>query len=166
MKNISKLAFILLFLPLFAFAEMKIAVIDIQGAILTSDEAKEFVEKVKKELSPDAEKIANLEKEGKKLQERMKTDAAIMSGEEKKKLGEQIEEKAVSYKYLVGKFQNAQKEKQQELVKLMNPKVEAAVKQVLQEGQYDLVLQKQALLFSKPELEITSKVVELLNKNR
>ena len=87
-----------------------------------------------------------------------------MSESEKKKLTESIEEKVVNYKYLVGKLQNTQKQKQQELLALMNPKVEAAVKTMLAEGTYDLVLQRQALIFSNPELDITPKLTEMLNK--
>ena len=59
---------------------------------------------------------------------------------------------------------NMIKQKQQELLRLMNPKVETAVKTLLAENKYDLVLQRQALVFSNAELDITAKLTEMLNK--
>jgi len=147
-----------------ANAELKVAVLDVQRAILESDEAKQFIAQLQKEIAPDAEKVKKIETDAKKMQARLAKDGAIMSESEKKKLTESIEEKVVNYKYLVGKLQNTQKQKQQELLALMNPKVEAAVKTMLAEGTYDLVLQRQALIFSNPELDITPKLTEMLNK--
>ncbi|MBL4584048.1 MAG: OmpH family outer membrane protein [Pseudomonadales bacterium] len=147
----------------FAFAELKIVVLDVQRAILASDEAVRFIEQVQKEVAPDAEKVKKIETSAKKLQTQLANSGAIMSEAEKKKLTESIEEKVVNYKYLVGKLQNTQKQKQQELLKLMNPKVEMAIKKLLEENKYDLVLQRQALIFANSELDITSKLTDMLN---
>jgi outer membrane protein len=147
-----------------AMAELKIAVLDMQRAILESNEAVAFIKQVQKEVAPDAEKVKKIEASAKKLQDQLAKDGAIMSESEKKKLTESIEEKLVNYKYLVGKLQNTQKQKQQELLRLMNPKVETAVKTLLAENKYDLVLQRQALVFSNAELDITAKLTEMLNK--
>ena len=149
-----------------AVAELKVAVLDMQRAILESDEAVAFIQRIQVEVAPDAEKVKKIETSARKLQERLAKDGAIMSESEKKKLTESIEEKVVNYKYLVGKLQATQKQKQQELLALMNPKVEAAVKLLLAENKYDLVLQRQALIFSNTELDITAKLTEILNKNK
>ncbi|MDF1642875.1 MAG: OmpH family outer membrane protein [Pseudomonadales bacterium] len=169
MKLLKSMACALVLLPgMFftsvAMAELKIAVLDMQRAILESNEAVAFIKQVQKEVAPDAEKVKKIEASAKKLQDQLAKDGAIMSESEKKKLTESIEEKLVNYKYLVGKLQNTQKQKQQELLRLMNPKVETAVKTLLAENKYDLVLQRQALVFSNAELDITAKLTEMLNK--
>ncbi|MBV1915378.1 MAG: OmpH family outer membrane protein [Pseudomonadales bacterium] len=147
-----------------AFAELKVAVLDVQKAILESTEAKQFITNLQKEIAPDADKLKKIESEAKKMQARLAKDGAIMSESERKKLTESIEEKGVNYKYLVSKLQNKQKQKQQELLRMMNPKVEAAIKVILDENKYDLVLQRQALIYSNPELDISAKLTEMLNK--
>ena len=147
-----------------ASAELKVAVLDVQKAILESNEAKQFISTLQKEIAPDADKLKKIEGEAKKMQARLAKDGAIMSESERKKLTESIEEKGVNYKYLVGKLQNKQKQKQQELLRMMNPKVEAAIKTILDENKYDLVLQRQALIYSNPELDISAKLTEMLNK--
>lgn len=147
-----------------AMAELKVAVLDMQRAILESNEAVAFIKQVQKEVAPDAEKVQKIEASAKKMQGQLAKDGAIMSESEKRKLTESIEEKLVNYKYLVGKLQNTQKQKQQELLRLMNPKVEAAVKTLLEENKYDLVLQRQALVFANSTLDITAKLTEMLNK--
>lgn len=147
-----------------AFAELKVAVLDVQKAILESNEAKQFITALQKEIAPDTDKLKKIESEAKKMQSQLAKDGAIMSELERKKLTEAIEEKGVNYKYLVGKLQNTQKRKQQELLQLMNPKVEAAIKVLLENNKYDLVLQRQALIYSNPELDISAKLTEMLNK--
>ena len=149
-----------------AVAELKVAVLDVQTAVLSSDEAKKFIEQVKKETGPDEEKLKCISEEGRKLQERMQKDGPIMSEDEKRKLAEKIEEKAVNYKYLVGKLQSTQRDKQQELLSKMNPKVEKAVTEIIKAEQFDLVLQRQAVVYAVSALDITAKVTDRINQQK
>lgn len=147
-------------------AEMKIAVLDVQAAVLSSDDAKKFIEQVKKETGPDEEKLKNISAEGQKLQERMQKDGPVISENERRKLAEQIEEKAVTYKYLVGKLQSTQRDKQQELLAKMNPKVEKSVRELIKAEQYDLVLQRQAVVYATDAIDITAKVTDRINQQK
>ena len=149
-----------------AVAELNVAVLDMQRAILESDEAVAFIKQTQAEVAPDAEKVKKIETSARKLQERLVKDGAIMSESEKKKLIESIEEKEVNFKYLVGKLQNTQKQKQQELLALMNPKVQIALNTLLEDSKYDLVLRRQSLIFSNEALDITAKLTAILNKNK
>ena len=108
--------------------------------------------------------MRKLQADAQKLQERMQKDGAIMSETERRELAEQLEEMAVNYKYLLGKLQTAQKEKQQQLLTQMNPKLEQAVREVLSEERYDLVLQRQALVFAADSIDITEKVTARLDQ--
>ncbi|MDY6829746.1 MAG: OmpH family outer membrane protein [Pseudomonadota bacterium] len=146
------------------FAELKIAVLDVQRAVLQSQEAQAFVQQVQEQLGPDETKVRKLQADAQKLQERMQKDGAIMSETERRELAEQLEEMAVNYKYLLGKLQTAQKEKQQQLLTQMNPKLEQAVREVLSEERYDLVLQRQALVFAADSIDITEKVTARLDQ--
>ncbi len=164
LKPIAPLAIALWCLASPAFAELKIAVLDVQRAVLQSEEAQAFVQQVQEQLGPDETKVRKLQADAQKLQERMQKDGAIMSEAERRELAEQLEEMAVNYKYLLGKLQSAQKEKQQQLLTQMNPKLEQAVREVLSEERYDLVLQRQALVFASDSIDITAKVTARLDK--
>ena len=64
------------------------------------------------------------------------------------------------------KLQKSQNESQQELLAELGPKLEEAIQAVIKEGDYGLILERRALIFAKPEYDITKKVTEKLNLKR
>ncbi|WP_315982403.1 OmpH family outer membrane protein [Aliamphritea spongicola] len=46
----------------------------------------------------------------------------------------------------------------------MRPRLDAVIRDMIEKGGYDVVINKQSTIYAKPELDITAKVVELLNK--
>ncbi len=149
-----------------AVAEGKIAVIDIQAAILGSEQAKERIAELKKEYAPDQNVIKSLAQDIQKLQAKMEQDAAVMSESEKKKLAKDVEEKAVDYQFNIKKIQKSQNESQQELLAELSPKLEEAIQEIISEGTYAIILERRAAIFVAPEYDITKKVTEKLNLKR
>lgn len=149
-----------------AIAETKIAVIDVQAAILGSEQAKERIAELKKQYAPDQNELKSLAEQIQKLQVKLEQDAAVMSESEKKKLGKDIEDKAVDYQFNLKKLQKAQNDSQQELLTDLGPKLEEAIQAVIKEGDYGIILERRALLFAKPDYDITKKVTEKLNLKR
>ncbi len=149
-----------------ASAETKIAVIDIQAAILGSEQAKERIAELKKEYAPEQNEIKALAQAIQNLQKKMEQDAAVMSESEKKKLAKDVEDKAVDYQFKVKKIQKSQNESQQELLAELSPKLEQAIQAIIGEGTYSLILERRAAIFVAPEHDITKKVTEKLNLNR
>lgn len=147
-------------------AESKIAVIDIQTAILSSEQAKERIAELKKEFAPEQNEIKELAQDIQKLQAKMEQDAAVMSESEKKKLAKDVEDKAVDYQFKIKKIQKSQNESQQELLAELSPKLEKAIQEIIAEGTYSLILERRAAIFVSPEHDITKKVTEKLNLNR
>jgi len=155
-----------LFAGSMAMAEAKIAVIDVQAAILSSEQAKERIAELKKQYAPDQNELKDLAEQIQKLQAKIEQDAAVMSESEKKKLGKDIEDKAVDYQFNLKKLQKSQNESQQELLAELGPKLEEAIQAVIKDGDYGLILERRALIFAKPEYDITKKVTEKLNLKR
>lgn len=149
-----------------AVAEGKIAVIDIQAAILGSEQAKERIAELKKEYAPDQNEIKSLAQDIQKLQAKMEQDAAVMSESEKKKLAKEVEDKAVDYQFNIKKIQKSQNESQQELLAELSPKLEQAIQEIISEGTYSIILERRAAIFVAPEYDITKKVTEKLNLKR
>ena len=146
-----------------ALAEVKVAVIDVQAAILGSEHAKERIAELKKQYAPDQKEIKDLGVEIQKLQVKIEQDAAVMSESEKKNLGKQIEDKAVDYQFLAQKLQKAQSTSQQELMAELSPKLQQAIETIIEQGTYTVILERKSAIYVSPDYDITRKVTEQLN---
>lgn len=62
-----------------AFAEMKIAVLNYQMALLESDAAKQYAVDAEKKFGPQLNKLKNLERDAKALQDKLVSNGSKMS---------------------------------------------------------------------------------------
>ena len=90
-----------------AAAELKIAVLDTQRALVSSEEAKALLEQVQSELKKEEEEVNALGAEIQALQEKLQTDGEVMSPTEQRKAQTDIEDKRIDYEFLVNKLQKA-----------------------------------------------------------
>ena len=148
----------------FAQAEMKIAVVDMQRAVLASDEAKVAVEKFRAAKQDDIDTISKLETELKGIQEKIAKDGDIMSEDERRKLKNSFEEKATTYKFHRQNMQKAEQQELQQLAQAMEPKMQKALKTIIDENKYDLVVRPEMVIFNGPGTDITKLLLEQLNK--
>lgn len=147
----------------FAQAEMKIAVVDMQRAVLASDEAKVAVEKFRGEKKSEIDTITTLELELKSIQDKIAKDGEIMSEDERRKLKNSFEEKATTYKFHRQNMQKAEQQELQQLAQMMEPKMQKALKAIIDENKYDLVLRPEMVIFNGPSTDITKLLLEQLN---
>ena len=99
-----------------AFAELKIAVVNVQRAIGESNEAKALIAKLEADTSADQAAIKALGADITKVQEKFNKDGDVMSDAEKRKLQKEIEDKQIDYQFRVNKFQKTVNERQQEIL--------------------------------------------------
>lgn len=146
-----------------AFAETKIGVVDIRAALFSSDAAKAFSQEMAGQFKTQEMEVRSVQESGHKLQERIKKDAAIMSDTERTKLALELEEKAKEFKYLKGKLDNAVATKKQEFIQESKPKVDEVLKDIVETENFDLIMPREAVVYSAQSLDITAKVIEKLN---
>jgi outer membrane protein len=144
-------------------AELKIAVIDQLAALGKSTSAQTMLEDLKKSLEKEKNEILAIEKGIKDLVEKEKRDGAVMSQDQRAKLLKDIEDKKIDYNFMGQKWQKRQQEGQQEILKTLGPKFEKALEAVIKDGKYDIVLAKQAVVFSAATIDITDQVTTKLN---
>jgi outer membrane protein len=149
-----------------AFAEMKIAVVNVQRAIGETEEAKTFMANLEAQYKGEQDAIRTLNSEITQQQEKFVKDGEVMSEAEKRKLQKEIEDKQMDYQFRVNKLQKAVNEKQQELLGQMAPKLDAVLKDINTRDQYDLVMHRQNVLFVNPTYDITAQVTEALNQKK
>ncbi len=147
-----------------AVAEVKIAIVDVQGAILQSEEAKRLLQQIQSEFTDEEEEIRQIQSEAATMLERLQKDAEVMSDAEKRRLQQQIESKNNDFVFFRQKLQRQVEERQQELFSGINGKVQKAIEELVKSEDYDLILPRQAALYVNPVYNITRKVTEKLNE--
>ncbi len=146
-----------------ANAEMKLAVVDVQQAILASEEAKRLLGQIQEEFKTDEERIRAIQSDAAALLERAQKDAEVMSEAEKRKLQQQIDGMNNDFVYHRQKLQKSIEDRQAELFAGIDEKVKRAIEALVLDDDYDLIIPRQAALYVGDLYDITRKVTERLN---
>jgi len=149
-----------------AFAELKIAVIDTQRALLESEEAKQLMQSAQSDLQGDQTQLQTLGADIQKLREQFQKDAEVMSETDRRTRQKEIEDKQIEAEFLANKLQKAVNDRRQELGQQMVPKLEAVLKELTDAEKYDVILERGAILFADPKHDITKRVTEMLNAKK
>lgn len=147
-----------------AFADAKIAVVDVQSAILNSDQAKRLLAQIQKEFKPQEDQIRKVQSDAAELYQRAQKDSDVMSDAEKRKLQAQIESKNNDFVYMRNKLQKQMQDRQKELFSGVDQEVQKAIEELVRSDKYDLILPRQAVLYAGDVYNITNKVTEKLNE--
>jgi len=149
-----------------AYAELNIAVLNTQRAVIESDEAKGMIEKIRSELERDENRVKSLGEEIQKAQGKLAKDADTLSNSEKRRLQKEIEDKQIDYQFQVNKLQKEVNDRQQEIFAALGPKLDTVLKEMIEKNGYDMIMQRSNLLYVKQSHDITREVTENLNKKR
>ncbi len=142
----------------------KIAVLGVQQALLASSAAADFREKLKSEFSKEDRSLLDLEKQVKAARDKITKNKDLASAEELKKMKIQFQKVFTEYQRNGQALQQKRMEREQAFIQEMRPKLDKVIRELIEKEGYDVVLAKQATLFAKKEIDITPRVVELLNK--
>ncbi|MCZ6502583.1 MAG: OmpH family outer membrane protein [Gammaproteobacteria bacterium] len=147
-----------------AFAEVKIAVVDVQRAILNSEEAKRLLVQIQEEFRTDENKISTIQTNAAALLERLQKDADVMSDDEKRRIQQEIESYNNDFVYERQKLQKAINTRQTELFSGTEAKIQRAIEDLVLKNDYDMILPRGAALYVGDLYDITRKVTEKLNE--
>ncbi|MBT3144450.1 OmpH family outer membrane protein [Neptunomonas phycophila] len=150
------------FMPM-AMAE-KIAVLGVQEALLASKAAGSFRDSLKKELSGEEKRVVDLEKQAKGLREKIQKNGSSMSQEQLNQSRLQFQKAFEEYQRSGQALQQKRIEREQSFIEDMRPKLDVVIRKIIEENGYDVVLAKQATVYTAKGVDITPRVVELLNK--
>lgn len=162
----SALILFALLLPSLALAQGKIAVLDVQAAIINSDSAQKQFKELRAQPSYDAnsKELEKLKKEYEALVTQVQKDLAIMSAEQKEAQRKKIEDKRGDLEHVARKLQAAEQELAQGLMQQMAPKLQTVVTELIKSEGIGLLLDRKAVMHADLEYNITAKVTERLNK--
>lgn len=143
----------------------KIAVIDVQRAIMETNVAQKRLkamnnERDYKDNMRDAEKIKS---EGEALVAKLKKDGPVMGASQKADLQKRIQEKQADLEHIGRKVQATQKQVMQELMMELQGQAKEALDKIIKSERIGLLLDSRGALHAEPSYDITAKVTKKLN---
>jgi outer membrane protein len=153
-------------LPTLGWAQGKIAVVDLQEAILQSDSAQAALEQVRQQESyaEDKAEFDRLQDELEALVESFQKDAAVMSQEQQVAARQRLASKQADLEHVTGKLQQAEQQAGQAILRQMSGTVQTILRDLIQSEGIGLLLQRQAVIHADPGYSITAKVTDRLNQ--
>ncbi len=148
------------------FKSARVAVLDWQAALMESKTIQDEFKKADQQLSNEQGRARQLAEEAKGLQDRLQRDGSIMNEDEKRRLSQQLEQKAQEYQFIASRLQKQQQDMRQEIVEKHRPNLEKIVNELIKQHKIDILLDKQAAAFAAPEFDLTQQVADRLNKTK
>lgn len=153
-------------LPADVWAQGKIAVVNLQEAILQSDMAQARLAKVRDEedYKADKEEFDRLRDQLDKLVKDFQKDAAVMSQEQQLAARKRLTSKQADLEHVGGKLQQAEQATGQALLQEMSPMVQEVLRDLIATEGIGLLLQRNSVIHADPGYSITAKVTDKLNQ--
>lgn len=157
-------AALLLACSVHASAETRIGVVDLRQALFSSDDAQSFSQQLEKDFGDEEAKVRQVQQEAQKLQERLQKDGAMMNEAERKELSGQFQRKVQEFNQLKQRLDATVNQRKQQFVENARPEVDAAIKELLEENNLDLILPSEAVVYAKPDMNLTEALLNKLNE--
>jgi outer membrane protein len=153
-------------LPSLGWAQGKIAVVDLQEAILQTDQAQKRLAEVRDQGDYKADKAEfdRLKKEFDELVKTFQKDSAVMSQEQQLAARKKLASKQADLEHVTKKLQQAEQGAGQNLLQEMAPKVQEVLRELIAAEGIGLLLQRTSVIHADAGYSITAKVTDKLNQ--
>jgi len=157
---------VLLILPTLAMAQGKIAVVNLEEAILQTDLAQQRLAEFEKneDFTSDKNEFENLREELDKLVQEFQRDQAAMSEDQMVAARQKISSKNSDLEYVAKKLQTLQQQNAQRVFQELAPKAREVLRDIITTEQIGLLLQQQTVIHADLGYSITAKVTDKLNQ--
>ncbi|MBA6391434.1 OmpH family outer membrane protein [Colwellia sp. BRX10-3] len=145
-------------------ADQKIAVVNFQEIMGKIPQTAAVMKSLEEEFKDEKAVLAQLEQDIKYLQEKRKRDGSLMSAKDIEELEAKIGVLFQDYQTKGKAFQQSTGARKNEETNKIIGLVRQAIDNIAVKGDYDLVLEKSAVVYSKPDSTITEEVVKQVSK--
>lgn len=165
-RIVGAMAITALLLPGIALAQGKVAVVNLQEAILQSDEAQKRLNDVRnqEDYKADKDEFDDLQNALEDLVKDFQKDAAVMSQEQQLAARKRLASKQADLEHVTGKLQQAEQAAGQTLLQEMSPMVQEVLRELIATEGIGLLLQRSSVIHADPGYSITAKVTDKLNQ--
>ncbi len=156
-------AFVLcLSLPQWVLANA-IVVLKVEQAIFATGKAIALGKSLSAKLEPQALRFDTIGKKLQATQQRMVADKDLMSSDEVQQLEADIQTLTIEFQQLQQYLKNAKAQAEQEFLASMRPALDKVLRQLIKANNISLIVNGQSVIYNSDAIDITPKVVELLN---
>lgn len=147
-----------------AAAETRIGVVDLRQALFSSNEAKTFSESLQRDFADDEAEVRQAQEAARTLKDRLEKDGAMMNESERSQLTTEFQEKVKEFNFLKQRLDSTVASRKQSFLENARPNVDSAVQELLEEHDLDLILPSEAVVYVKPEMNLTDELLDKLNR--
>ncbi|MBB3060237.1 OmpH family outer membrane protein [Microbulbifer rhizosphaerae] len=151
-----------------ALAQSKVAVFNLQAAIMSTDIAKSKVNALKtsSEYSKLQSSAESIRAEVQKLAEDAQKNGMTWSEEQKAEQQRKMNFKRSDFETTVKKMRAMEAQVGQEIQKIMAPKAKNALEAIIKDQKLDLVLDASSAYYAGPNIDLTEAVVKRMNADK
>jgi len=157
---------VLAMIPTVASAQGRIAVVNLEEAILQTDEAQQRLNGMREaeDYMADKSELDRLQTEREAMIKELQNDMAVMSAEQQQAARKRVANKNADLEHVLRKLQQAEQELGQLLLSEMTPKVQAVLRDLIKSEGIGLLIQRSAVIHADNGYSITAKVTDKLNQ--
>ena len=137
----------------------EIALLDQEYVLFNSQVAQQASAALKQEFADEEQQVQTLEQSIRQLQSQARTDAEVMTDEERSRLQSDLQNRLREREQLVRQLQQVQNERRSAFIRQYQPVLAQSVENVVGD-QYDLILDKGAVIYHRNSLDITEAVLD------
>lgn len=166
MKRFLALQVCLFLLSAGAVADNGIAVVDVARAIFSTEVAKKRQEEMQRasEFATQQAKYDSLAADMKALQKEVEGKAMTLSQDKAAEYQKKMEYLRADLELVSRKLQAEVKDTQNRVMQELQPRALEAVKELVAEEKITLLLQREAVISATPEMDVTAKLIDRINK--
>jgi outer membrane protein len=151
--------------PILAQAE-KLAVVDMGQVFEQLPQREQISKSLKAEFGDRVADVQKMQEDMRSMVEKQQRDGALMSDTQKTELMRKMESLKSEFQLKGKALDEDMRRRQGEEQNKLLIQVQKAINTIAGKENYDMVLQRGAVIFVKPEADISSKVVEALSKGK
>ncbi len=141
---------------------LKIGIVDLHKVLQESSQAKVISKRLEGQFKPRQEKLFASQKQLKADAEKLHRDATLMTAAQKTALQNKIVQEQRTLEQSGAKYQEDLNKAQNQAMQEFFAKVKVALDKIAQQGSYDLILQKENVPYSSPEMDVTKQLIAAL----
>ncbi len=152
-----------LFAPALLAQNLKFAVVDVQRAVMETEDGLRAQATLKKFFDKRQQELDAKQTELQKQREEIEKQAKVLSQQALQKRMEEWQKQMVELQTVFVDYNKELQKKQGELTQPIYGKIVAMLRRLATQEGYDAILEKQAVPYMRNDLDLTDKVIQLYN---
>ena len=140
-----------------------IVVLKVEQAIFATGKAIALGKSLSAQLEPQALRFDTIGKKLQTSQQRILADKDLMSSDEVQELEADIQTLNIEFQQLQQYLNNAKAQAEQEFLASMRPVLDKVIRQLIKANNISLIVNGQSVIYHIDAIDITPKVIELMN---